>query len=440
MKTVCKKLLCLMLVAMMLVSAIPFQASAASSDSITFTVKVGCMEEDRIIETCTTTITFTQGEVDAMKAFGADAELAADLLDQVGSAFVDQAVDGNIHSIDFGSFEAGVLKVWLKDCGGSNPGTGGNVTPGGDSEKATLTVNPNTGSGTYTVQVTVGATYMSVLEAKTPANPGAKFIGWKSSALGTTVKADDIVEGDDTVTAIWESETYFLTLDENRKGEEYVNYGVSIQYGNNVADRIAQYMPGGSKAPEREGYVFMGWKLNGKYITEKTIWELQDDATAYAEWKLESDTEDEPMGGGNATKDGKVYLQIHTNDDTKDYYKIIDITSLADDDKITRAEVEKIVKQYCTPKAGYSLKMIGLFDEDGWWWYTRDPETDGKDSVIVNRDGDDYVYVMVNNVKVAEKDPSNPKTGDAITMIVSIMATSGSALAAAYVYGKKRLF
>ena len=35
-------------------------------------------------------------------------------------------------------------------------------------------------------------------------------------------------------------------------------------------------------------------------------------------------------------------------------------------------------------------------------------------------------------------DSSNPKTGDAIYMAVTVMALSGTALAAAYIFSKKR--
>ena len=59
--------------------------------------------------------------------------------------------------------------------------------------------------------------------------------------------------------------------------------------------------------------------------------------------------------------------------------------------------------------------------------------------MVVNRDGDDYVFVMVKNVKVVTADPSNPKTGDMILpAAMTMMLVSGLAAAAVYVIGKKR--
>ena len=66
-------------------------------------------------------------------------------------------------------------------------------------------------------------------------------------------------------------------------------------------------------------------------------------------------------------------------------------------------------------------------------------DKNGKEYIIVNRDGDDYVYVMVNNVKVVAADPTNPKTGDMVLpAAMTMMMVSGLAAAAVYVIGKKR--
>ena len=99
-----------------------------------------------------------------------------------------------------------------------------------------------------------------------------------------------------------------------------------------------------------------------------------------------------------------------------------------------------VVKKYITAKKGYTLKYEGLFDEETWWWYTRDPETNGAKSIVVNRDGDDYVYVMVKNVKTVESDPTNPKTGDGIFAVMSVMMGSGAALVSLNELRKRKMF
>lgn len=277
----------------------------------------------------------------------------------------------------------------------------------------------------------VGQKYSDVLP--TPEKPGQEFAYWYSENLGGRVKAGSIIEGDDVLTAYWQSPTkYSLAFIDERGSEPDVVLFRQIAYGSAI---------GTLPVPaDRDGYVFVGWKLDatGKYITSETIYEFQGDTTAYAQWKLESDTEDEPMGGTHE-KDGKVYLEIYVNGDTENLKKRVDITSYAADDKITRAEAQAVVKKYITAKAGYTLSYDGLFDDPLWWEYKHDPETNGKESIVVNRDGDDYVFVMVKNVKVVAGDSSNPKTGDMILpAAMTMMMVSGLAAAAVYVIGKKR--
>lgn len=425
-----KKLLSVMLVALLLVSAVPFQASAV--EAIGYTYKV-------VIDG------YTMENVD-----GNGTVTAAELYDFLELSKGDDAtIDAWIASIAPVDVKSGNVVLTVPapgssetpeqgEQGGNQGGEGQPIVGGGEGQpeqvvtKCSLTIDYKlSGTPVSTVNAQIGKTYSEFVGV--PARGGYDFLGWYSSAYGRIIDVTkDILMGDDTITGMWSAaKEFFLTLDENREGEEYVNYGVKIAYGENVYAKVSQYQP------KREGYVFMGWKLNGKMITKDTIYELYDDATAYAVWKLESDTEGEAMNGGTHTKDGKVYLEIYVNGDTSAAEKKVDITSYAADNKITQAEVEKVVKKYVTAKSGYKLAYEGLFDEESWWWYTRDPETNGKASIVVNQDGDDYIYVMVKNVKVVAADPSNPKTGDGIVIaLATMMSTGGAALA----LGKKKFF
>ena len=433
MKTVMKKLLSVMLVALLLVSAVPFAASAAGYE-VQLKIYVNEVYKETITEAA-----FSEAELDAWAAFSAE-ELASEL----GLSYYNPETDtvkGFANTRGEGATTL-VYNIWIETPVEEEPEEDDNVkepeededdkvidAPGPvEVEKYVLTVN--TGSGSYTVKVVYGDKYLDVLAP--PARPDREFKGWKSEALGGMIKSEDYIESDDTVTAVWgDVNSYTLTLDENRSKDEVITYGVKVSYGEEIYAKVNKYKP------EREGYVFMGWKLNGKMIDKNTVYELQGDATAYAVWKLESDTEDEPMNGGTNVADGKVYLEFYVNGDTSSAEAKVDITKYADDNKITQAEVEKVVKGKVTAKAGYKLAYEGLFDEESWWWYVRDPETDGKASIIVNRDGDDYVYVMVKNVKVVEADPSNPKTGDGIVVALATMMSTGGA---ALVLGKKKFF
>ena len=432
MKTVMKKLLSIMLVALLLVCAVPFQAAAAESIDIgiNYTIKIDGYQF---------TVRDANGNVTAEELYN-ELEL---------SKGEDAGIDAWIASVVAAGVKNGDVLV-APTPGAETPeepeqpenseqgGEGQPIVGGGEAQplpsvtKCKLTINYQlTDTPVSTVNAQIGKLYKEYVGV--PARGGHDFLGWYSSNYDRFIDVNkDILQGDDTLTAYWsEAKEFFLTLDENREGEEYVNYGVKIAYGENIFNKVSKYQP------EREGYVFMGWKLNGKMIDKNTVYDLQGDATAYAQWKLESDTEDEPMNGGAHTKDGKVYLEIYVNDDTSAPEKKVDITDYAADSKITRAEVEKVVAKYVTAKAGYKLAYEGLFDEETWWWYTRDPVTDGKDSIIVNQDGDDYVYVMVNNVKVVAADPTNPKTGDGIAIALATMMSTGGA---ALVLGKKKFF
>lgn len=431
MKTVMKKLLSIMLVALLLVSAVPFQASAAEQTSYGYSV---------VIEGYTMEATDANGSVTAAELY--------DFLEL--SAGEDANIDAWIKSIaPVDVTKAGVVLVVP---------TAATETPEEDKEEAetpdldeeaqpdvdgeaqpeqvvttcSLTIDYKlTGYAVNTVKASIGKLYKEYVGV--PARGGYDFLGWYSSYYGRIIDVTkDILMGDDTITGMWSAAKEFtLTLDENRGSEETVNFGVKVTYGENIYEKVSKYQP------ERDGYVFMGWKLNGKMITEDTVYTLQGDATAYAVWKLESDTEDEPMNGGTSTADGKVYLEIYINGDTSAAEKKVDITSYAADNKITRTEVETVVAKYVTAKSGYKLAYEGLFDEESWWWYTRDTETDGAEYIIVNMDGDDYIYVMVNNVKVVEADSTNPKTGDGIAIaLATMMSTGGAALA----LGKKKFF
>lgn len=307
-------------------------------------------------------------------------------------------------------------------------GVGGDV-----AAKYTITVN--TGSGSYTVSAYEGQLYSAVLSGKEPARPGQNFLGWKSDSHGT-VTGTTVVTGDDTVTALWsDAIKYSITFIDERGTTPTVVKIKQVAYGSAIG---ALPVPA-----ERDGYVFAGWKLdaaNNKIISAETVYNFQGDSTAYATWKLESDVEDEPMNGGHEAN-GKVYLMIFVNGKTgdSDLVKKIDVTKYAADNKITRTEMEPIAKKYVSAKAGYSLAFEGLFDDGLWWEYKHDPETDGKASIVVNMDdGDDYVYVMVKNVKTVAADSTNPKTGDAIFAAIGAMASS--AATAAYLFlNKKRI-
>jgi len=409
------------------------QGGSNTEQKITFTVNVGDWSKDERVATNVNSFQMTEDEMEELLD-GDKVDVAKYLL--AGTAYAADAKAGNVYSVIryTGSKE---VNVWLNSVsGGSQGGNSGNQ--GGNTgnqggvigNKVKLTiVYGYTGNRTETV--TFGTKYLSVVGE--PARPGYNFMGWYSDNLDDFVGRNDKITDDDTITAIWEGPLkYSLTFDVNRKGVEPINTLKQVTYGEAI---------GKLPTPKADDFVFLGWKLNGKMINENTVYELQGDATAYAVWALESDIPGLPSWGGiiNNAKHSKVYLEIYTNGDTGDLVRRVDITDYADDFKITRAEAEKVAKKYVTAKSGYSLKYEGLFDEEGWWWYCRDRETDGEDYIRVNREGDEYIYIMVKNVKKAVADSSNPKTGDNIMIAVGTMALSAAALVSIVELKKRKM-
>lgn len=445
MKNVSKKLLSLLMVMALLVCAVPFQAMAADGNDVT----VWFMTEDedeidtKVIEGATSVtanglMSFCPKGYELVEAWKADKNGYP-----IGSEPVNPAQAFDVSEDLF-------FLIVVAEKSEDNE-----VTEAPTEAPPVEEITPPTSGKdeeeeiTYTVYIdyTDGAegeparAYKMVDGQKfgdrLPANPqrgGMTFVRWVYAGTNKEVDADDRLDakyadkdGNVYIDAEWNVKSLFLTLDENRQGEEYVNYGVTVKVGEKIYDKVYKYQP------TRKGYVFMGWYLNGMKIVKDTVYDLPDSATAYAKWEKESDVPGVPNPN---EKDGKVYLEIYLNGE-KTLAKRVDITSYAADGKITRAEAEAVVKKYYSAKSGYKLSYEGLFDEESWYFYTRDPETDGEAEILVDLWTDHYVYVMVKNVKVTAADPSNPKTGDA-GILMPLISMFSSAAAAAYVIGKKR--
>lgn len=113
-----------------------------------------------------------------------------------------------------------------------------------------------------------------VISLRDPAWPGYRFTGWTIN--GSIKKSDEITRadfvGDTVLTANWAALPYRITYGvksgETLVGEtgveKWVNYGETV---------------GTLPTVEKEGYVFIGWRFNGSFITENTSWIEPRDAT-----------------------------------------------------------------------------------------------------------------------------------------------------------------
>ena len=123
-----------------------------------------------------------------------------------------------------------------------------------------------------TMEVTFGA---PVGELPVPTRVGYTFAGW-IDRMGNVYTADTVYEvaGDTFLIAVWEANTYTITLDPN--GGELSVLGVIVEFGT-----VVDMLP----VPVREGYTFIGWHDEaGNLYTAGGIYDVAGDMTLYAKW------------------------------------------------------------------------------------------------------------------------------------------------------------
>ena len=147
----------------------------------------------------------------------------------------------------------------------------------------------------------------------------------------------------------------------------------------------------------------------------------------------------------------KVYLHVYLNGDASTIAMTKDITGtyLMDDWKTDTTEILNYLKNnyYTAKNTSNAITIDGLYvstDTKGAFPsnYYADNKTASKDDINdLLEDGYVHISVMLKNAKAKSSstaDTSNPKTGDTIFVPVMVMGVTATALAAAYVFGKKR--
>ena len=147
----------------------------------------------------------------------------------------------------------------------------------------------------------------------------------------------------------------------------------------------------------------------------------------------------------------KVYLHVYLNGDASTIALTKDITGtyLMDDWSTDTTEILKYLKNnyYTAKDTSEAITIDGLYTNTNTnGAFPGNYYADNKVSRLDNikdalEDGYVHISVMLKNAKAktsATADSSNPKTGDTIFVPVMVMGLTASALAAAYVIGKKR--
>lgn len=159
--------------------------------------------------------------------------------------------------------------------------------------------------------------------------------------------------------------------------------------------------------------------------------------------------------GGSTGGDGghnkfpyNVYLHVYMNNNLDSAHKTFDITDgIAADGVVDKNDIwNNLLKNYYSAKDSKGVKIELYKAEDNWVKnFAVDNQTDRIDDILDQRD-DHYVHinVVLNNAKYktsgSNADPNNPKTGDSIGTVISVMGLSATALATMFFFNKKRIF
>lgn len=391
MKTAMKKLLSLTLVAILLASAVPFQAFAAENEA------VAASEDMSMSEFLGGLMGFVSENKEEIKDVIKDVidnadEIVGDVVDQLP-----EVVPG-VYTVQFINEKNGTV------------------------EKKEGLVD-----GTVIVAPTQGA-FVS----------GYSFLYWKA-ADGTTISegANLTVNSDKTFYAVYQDKTL--------KDENTLNVFVKRYVGGNLKetvpvhsvvlqtnDNILEYL--GTKKSDFYSYIaakFPNYTWSGTY---------------YNYYGNEVATDN--VQTTNGTKN--VYLNIYSNNEAEVLiYCYYNSTTVCDRlielkgfEKGETATYNAVVAAVHNVYPGVSVTM---FDAEGWADCLAGKSNTSTHGVRVKTEGTTKIYVYLtgsgsssSSSSSSKADSSNPKTGDNIMMAASVMALSASALAVAYFYDKKR--
>lgn len=240
MKTVCKKLLCLTLVAMMLVSAVPFQAFATEGETTAVTTEAVVETTAAAVETtAAATEPAAQAETEAPVAETTEApvvETEAPVVETTEAPVVETTeapvVETEAPTTEAPTTEAPTTEAPETEApttkatepkkettsgSSSNKGNTGNSNSGNKTNEKTVTVHLYLDGGDLSVdnnhKVVIGKTYGYLKSLPTPTRTCYKFAGWYLINTGTKVTDSFKVKSDEMLIAKWEKATFQVTFE-----------------------------------------------------------------------------------------------------------------------------------------------------------------------------------------------------------------------------------
>ena len=281
-----------------------------------------------------------------------------------------------------------------------------------------------------------------------------EFVKWTGAsdndATGVTVKYAGIDDG------------YFLKLFVNTKKAEEPVKPITVKIvdakGNAIAKEFQVTPVNGKysvigdiltqrwKGDWKDSYEFVTAKSDEKGGTLSLSTNINAGDTLVVTLKAKSTSTDNTNNGTTNKFPYKVYLHIFKDNKVDDPAKTINITEgIALDGKVTLDEVKTVVKNYYTAKTSDGIKYDGMYLAEGNWVGNFVNDTKKYDTISdtneMRKTREVHINVMITNAnaKSSEKaDKTNPKTGDMIFIPVIFMVVSSAAIAGVYFYNKKR--
>lgn len=443
MKKVCKKLLSLMLVAVLLATAIPFQALAAEGHTLTLKLRVNdengneiaaqdfSLEDIVDVNLDWTTINcathaYTAGEYEILQWHSGTLDLkgkSSVTLDQDAAIAVriqKKAVDeGTDEGEEVPPAEEVVVpetRLVVKiDSSDNNVRDISRAPANGESSTVRDMLNNWWMDGwedKYTLDhVTLGGNGNITLDTAVAA-------GSTVYVMMNTKSADSGSSDDDVET----------------KTIKFINGSTTIKKTYEIGEKMD--LPEGTAM---SGYTFKGWYTdsNGKgtKLTNGTVCTNKLEDTYYAYYTK------------NVKFDYDVYLNIYVDNKVDEPAKRLKITDgIAKDGTVTMGEVEDVVFDYYTSKSSKGIVFDGLYMATGDWVdrFNRDDKEESYYVGDAKESSNVFINVMITNAKAksssssSTSDSTNYKTGDDIYMTVTVMGLSLAALAGVYYISKKR--
>ena len=447
MKNTMKKLLSLVLVAMLLVCAVPFQAAATEADE-TLTVKT-YVDRKYVTDKY---VTVKPGQKLELTKELAETLIYGDKEFVKWTNMKDEETTGpisydNLKKANANGYYVNLyLNKKVEDTRVDAKVPVEIYVDGSYARKGEITV-PVDGSVKLTKELGLSLV-----------NSDKEFVKWTGAsgneATDVTIKYAGIDDG------------YFLKLFVNTKKAEEPVKPITVKIvddkGNAIAKQFEVTPANGKssvigdiltqrwKGDWKDSYEFVTAKSDEKGGTLTLSTNINAGDTLVVTLKAKSTSTDN--GNNNTTTNNKfpykVYLHIFKDNKVDDPAKTINITEgIALDGKVTLDEVKTVVKNYYTAKTSDGIKYDGMYLAEGNWVGNFVNDTKKYDTISDTNDmrktREVHINVMITNANTksttTEKaDKTNPKTGDMIFIPVIFMVVSGTAIAGVYFYNKKR--